>query len=203
MQAVNDANCCIQTGDRIALCGQSGSGKSTLLHLLAGLDSPTHGTVSWPAIGSRSELRPGKVGVVFQSPSLIPALSVLENCALPLLLMKLDSETAQAKALTALVALDLDHLAHKLPEEISGGQAQRVSVARVLASDPHLILADEPTGQLDHVTGSRVIDVLIAAADIAGAGLLVNTHDEAIADRFALRWTMSSGRLFMPRVGAS
>ena len=201
--AVRDATCTIGAGDRIALCGQSGSGKSTLLHLLAGLDSPNEGSISWPAIGSKLELRPGKLGVVFQSPSLIPALSVVENCALPLLLMGMDRDAAKAKALSALSALDLALLAQKLPEEISGGQAQRVSVARVLASSPQLILADEPTGQLDHITGNRVIDVLIAAADIVGAGLLVNTHDEAIAERFALHWTMSNGRLFTQNGTAS
>ena len=193
--ALHDANCALRPGEQVALTGRSGSGKSTLLHLLAGLDTPTTGKVTWPAIGPQDELRPGPVGVVFQAPSLLPPLDVLENVTLPLLLAGVSRDLALQRAHDALVSLDLDGLAAKLPEELSGGQAQRVAIARVLASRPRLILADEPTGQLDHVTGGHVIGTLIECATTVGAGLIVNTHDPAVSDRFESRWTMDDGRL--------
>lgn len=193
--AVHDVTCEIHAGDRIALTGPSGSGKTTLVHLLAGLDQPTTGQIEWPAIGSRHDLRPGPVAVVFQAPSLLPALDVIENTELPLLLAAEDPVDARSCAADALVHLGLGVIASKLPEELSGGQAQRVAIARVLAGRPTLIIADEPTGQLDHATGLEVIDALIAAADGSGAALLVNTHDPLVADRFATRWRMDDGRL--------
>ena len=196
--AVHGATCEVQPGDRIALMGPSGSGKTTLLHLMAGLDEPTVGTVSWPALGSRQELTPGPLAIVFQAPSLLPPLDVLENVALPLLLQGRGRTEAMAKARLALDRLDLGELAAKLPEELSGGQAQRVAVARVLAGEPRLILADEPTGQLDQHTGTQVIDELIGAATELGAALVINTHDPAVANRFLLRWEMADGRLRVP-----
>ena len=196
--ALTEATGEILEGDRVALTGPSGSGKSTLLQLIAGLDTPTSGSLTWPALGNRASLRPGPVGVVFQAPSLLPPLNVLENVALPLLLQGEAQTAADAAALDALRALDLDDLAAKLPEELSGGQAQRVAVARILASRPRLILADEPTGQLDHDTGAHVIDVLLAASDASGAALVINTHDPAIAQRFATQWIMRDGHLTVP-----
>ena len=193
--ALHDATCAVYPSEQIALMGPSGSGKTTLLHLLAGLDAPTVGHVTWPAIGPRGVLRPGPVGVVFQGPSLLPPLDVLENVTLPLLLAGVDRDEARRRATAALVELDLAELSAKLPEELSGGQAQRVAIARILATRPRLMLADEPTGQLDHVTGDHVIDTLIAAATTSGAGLIVNTHDPIVGDRFSIRWTMTDGRL--------
>jgi len=193
--AVHDINCSIHPGERIALMGPSGSGKTTLVHLLAGLDRPTTGTVDWPSIGTIDQLRPGPVAVVFQAPSLLPPLDVVENVVLPLLLAGTDRHTADADARRALTRLDLDGLADKLPEELSGGQAQRVAIARVLAGRPQLILADEPTGQLDHRSGAAVIDALVAAAHHTGAALVVNTHDPAIAERLDIRWSMTNGTL--------
>jgi putative ABC transport system ATP-binding protein/lipoprotein-releasing system ATP-binding protein len=188
----------VRPGDRIALVGPSGSGKSTLLHLLAGPDAPTRGTVEWPALGARDALRPGPVAVVFQGPSLLPPLTVRENVALPLVLGGESDETAQQIAAAALARLDLAELADKLPDEISGGQAQRVAVARALAGRPRLILADEPTGQLDAGSGTKVVDVLLTAAGDAGAALVVSTHDPHIAARLAERWDIHSGRLGSP-----
>lgn len=193
--AVHDASCEVYAGDRIALVGPSGSGKSTLLHLLAGLDDPTVGSITWPALGDRASLRPGPVGVVFQGPSLLPPLDVFENVALPLLLLGADWETAAVGARGALARLGLEELAAKLPEELSGGQAQRVAVARVLAGAPRLILADEPTGQLDHVSGAQVIDVLIDAAVATSAALVVSTHDPELAVRLVEHWDMRDGFL--------
>jgi putative ABC transport system ATP-binding protein len=182
--ALQATDCEVRSGDRIALVGPSGSGKSTLVHLLAGLDTPTLGTVHRDA---------DPVGIVFQGPSLLDPLTVVENVALPLLLA--DEPDSTSRALAALERLGLLELADKLPEEISGGQSQRVAVARALAREPRLILADEPTGQLDHASAARVVDVLLAAADHAGAALVVCTHDPAVAARFSTRWTMASGRL--------
>jgi ABC-type lipoprotein export system ATPase subunit len=175
--------------------GASGSGKSTLLNIMAGLDAPSKGSVAWPAIGDQSSLRPGPVGVVFQTPSLLPPLNVVENVALPLLLADASRGEADRLARTSLARLGLEWLADKLPEELSGGQAQRVAVARVLAGTPQLILADEPTGQLDHVAAGEVMEALLAVTELLHAGLLVSTHDETIAERLAIRWQMTDGRL--------
>lgn len=189
---------------RIALVGPSGSGKSTLVHLIAGVDAPTGGRISWPAIGARADLRPARVGVIFQGPSLLAPLTVLENAALPLVLGGAGHNQAREAARTALRHAGIDDLADKLPEEISGGQAQRVAVARALAGRPRLILADEPTGQLDRAAAATVVELLLSAADHAGAGLVVSTHDAHVADRLAEVWQMHSGRLTgHDRVGVS
>ncbi len=196
--AVHGSSCDIYPGDRIAVVGSSGCGKSTLLHLLAGLESATTGTVTWPWFGTTPTSRPDLVGVIFQGPSLIPALDVVENVTLPLVLAGVDETEAQERARFALARLAIEPLAGKLPEELSGGQAQRVAIARALAARARLILADEPTGQLDHATAAHVIDVLIAAADDLGAALLVSTHDPVIAARMHQEWPMQSGRLTVP-----
>ncbi|RMB86088.1 ABC transporter ATP-binding protein [Streptomyces shenzhenensis] len=188
--AVHGASLTVRPGDRLAIVGPSGSGKSTLLHLLAGLERPTGGTVVRPAPAG-----PRDIGLVFQSDSLIPALDVVENTALPLILADVPEERARRAALDALALVAADDLAERLPEEISGGQAQRVAAARVLAQAPRLVLADEPTGRLDHATGSRVLDALLMAADRTGAALVVTTHDPAVAARFGTRRTMRDGRL--------
>jgi ABC-type lipoprotein export system ATPase subunit len=193
--ALQPTDCELHPGSRVAIVGPSGSGKSTLIHLMAGLDEPTVGRVEWPAIGGREMLRPGPVAIVFQGPSLLDPLTVEENVALPLVLAGEADGEAHRRAREALDRLDLLVLAGKLPEEISGGQAQRVAVARALIGEPQLLLADEPTGQLDHVAGEAVIDVLIAAADHAGAALAISTHDPAVAERLAERWEMHDGQL--------
>jgi putative ABC transport system ATP-binding protein/lipoprotein-releasing system ATP-binding protein len=193
--ALAPTDCAVPPGARIAVVGPSGSGKSTLIHLLAGLDDPTVGRVEWPALGPRAALRPGPVAVVFQGPSLLPPLTVEENVALPLVLGGEPDRDARAHARTALERLDLSELRDKLPEEISGGQAQRVAVARALAGRPRLVLADEPTGQLDRASADAVVGVLLAAAEHAGAALVVCTHDPAVAGRLDERWTMDSGSL--------
>jgi ABC-type lipoprotein export system ATPase subunit len=197
--ALQPTDCMIGVRDRVALIGPSGSGKSTLLHLMAGLDDPTVGTVSWPGIGPRASLRPGPVAVIFQGPSLLPPLTVEENVALPLVLDGVRDDAAHRAARLALDLLDLLELREKLPEEISGGQAQRVAVARALAGEPSLILADEPTGQLDRTSGAAVVDVLLAAAARAGAALVVATHDPTVAERLPEVWEMHSGRLTTTR----
>lgn len=196
--AVRQTTCAVCRGARIALMGPSGSGKSTLLHLMAGLDDPTVGTIEWPAIGSRESLRPGPVAVIFQGPSLMPALSVIENVALPLILAGETDAEAKARAARSLEQLDLSGIGDKLPEEISGGQAQRAAICRALAGDPRLILADEPTGQLDREAGAHVVDVLLETADHADAALVLSTHDPAMGSRLPTRWSIADGALEMP-----
>jgi ABC-type lipoprotein export system ATPase subunit len=192
--ALTEVTCTIGQGDRVALTGPSGSGKSTLLHLVAGLDQPTSGMISWPGLRG-SPPGGGLVGVIFQGPSLLPALDAAENVALPLLLGGASGAEAIARGRQALERLGIAGLAGKLPEEMSGGQSQRVAAARVLAARPRLILADEPTGQLDHEAGELLISLLLEAADETGAALVVSTHDPAIAVGLAQRWTMRDGRL--------
>lgn len=193
--AVHGVSATVAPGTRVALTGPSGSGKSTLLHLMAGLEMPTAGTVSWPGLGGHPLAVPGRIGVVFQGPSLLPALDVVENVALPLLLADTAEDEATARAVAALDLLAIGDLARKLPDQLSGGQAQRVAVARALAARPALILADEPTGQLDHEAAALVIDVLLHATTELGAALVVSTHDPLIAQRLPTQWAMRDGTL--------
>jgi ABC-type lipoprotein export system ATPase subunit len=193
VEALFRATCVVRTGDRIALVGPSGSGKSTLLHLLAGLDEPTIGTVTWPDLGGRTDLHPLKMTMAFQSHPLVPVLDVGENVALPLILGG-HRKGARERALEALDRFAVAHLCRKLPSELSGGQAQRVALARALVVNPRVLLADEPTGQLDRATAREVIDALMGALD-ATAALVVATHDDDVAQRLATRWPMSHGKL--------
>ena len=193
--AVHSVTCAVGPTSRVALTGRSGSGKSTLLHLLAGLDWPTAGELAWPGLGGDPRGRPGVVGVVFQGPSLLPPLDVIENVTLPLLLAGVTAAEARRRGGEALTRAGVADLAGKLPEELSGGQAQRVAVARLLASAPRLILADEPTGQLDAAHRDQVVGLLIEAADALDAGLVVATHDPRVADRLPQRWVMDDGRI--------
>lgn len=193
--ALDLTDCEVHAGDRIAIVGPSGSGKSTLLHLMAGLDEPSLGAVSWPAIGERRALRPGPVAMIFQGPSLLAPLTVLENVALPLILGGRGDRQARARAAEILSRVGLDDLLDKLPEEISGGQSQRVAVARALAGEAVLVLADEPTGQLDRDSGAAVVDLLLEATADAGTALVITTHDPTVARRLPTRWEMHAGRV--------
>jgi len=186
-------DCEIRKGDRIALAGPSGSGKTTLLHILGGLDRPTSGTIEWPALGPVEQLRPRRIGVMFQSPSLFPALTAVQNVDLPAILAGVNQPQGYGHEL--LSCFGLDELADKLPEELSGGQAQRVAMVRALSLRPDLVLADEPTGQLDGVTAQLFIDAVLEKLEATAAALVVATHDEAIAGRMATRWTLDHGQL--------
>jgi ABC-type lipoprotein export system ATPase subunit len=193
--AVADIDCRISSTDRIAVTGSSGSGKSTMLHLIAGIDTPTAGIVSWPGLSAQPLGRPGGIGVIFQGPSLMPWFDVVENVAFPLLLAGRDEDSAGEEAKEALDLVGMRGAATKLPAELSGGQSQRVAIARALVVRPALILADEPTGQLDHANADRVISALLDAATSIGAALMVATHDPAVAARLDDRWSMHDGRL--------
>jgi ABC-type lipoprotein export system ATPase subunit len=195
IEALISATCSVKPGDRIALIGPSGSGKSTLLHLFGGLDHPTSGNISWPDLGTPETLRPHQISFVFQMPSLLAPLTALENVALPLLMKGSDETEANALALDILEQMGLETILEKLPEELSGGQAQRVAVARALVCHPKLILADEPTGQLDHPTAQRLLDVLLNVLKNSETALVIATHDLAIAERMNHQWQMQHGVL--------
>jgi ABC-type lipoprotein export system ATPase subunit len=193
--AVEDASFEIDADSRVALVGPSGSGKSTLLHLMAGLLDPSAGSLTWPALDEAGDGRVGAIAVVFQAPSLVPWLDAVENVMVPLLLKGLDEKTARGEAEAALAALGLAEIDDKLPEELSGGEAQRVAVARAMAQEAKLVLADEPTGQLDQETARQVMSALVHAADRNRAALIVATHDPAVAAALTSVWRMDHGSL--------
>jgi len=193
VEALKHVTCEIRKGDKIALVGASGSGKSTWLNLAAGLDRPTTGRISWPGFDDSISLRPGQIGIVFQTHSLLPGLSVAENVMLPLLLMEIPNEKAYKLSMEILSRFELDSLADKLPDELSGGQVQRVAVARAFTLRPRLILADEPTGQLDHTTSARLLDEMLAFAEETRAAVVIATHDTAAAGRMRNIWSLNHG----------
>ena len=197
IEALSPTTCTVRARARIAVMGSSGSGKSTLLHLFAGLDLPTSGEIRWPALGGHDQLRPGNVAIAFQAPSLVPFLSVAENVGLPLFLLG-KAAHARGLAMAELERFDLADLADKLPDELSGGQAQRVALARAMASRPRLLLADEPTGQLDQATGRAAMAILMAWAETTGSGVIVATHDAAVAEGLDEIWYMDHGHLSCP-----
>lgn len=195
LKALESVTCEVVPGDRIAVVGPSGSGKSTLLHLMGGIDMPTNGHITWPALGEKEKLRPQKIGFVFQTVSLFTSLTAVENVELPLLLTGVNPSEAYDTAFKTLKYIGLGSIADKLPEELSGGQAQRIAVARALTSQPKLILADEPTGQLDHPTAQHLFDVLLESIKSSNIALVVATHDLAIAKRMKTMWQIKYGRL--------
>ncbi|MGF6601546.1 ABC-type lipoprotein export system ATPase subunit [Paraburkholderia sp. GAS448] len=198
--ALATASFVLHRGDRIALAGRSGSGKTTLLHLMAALDTPTSGTIDWPALGARERLLPAKISFVFQTPSLLEPLTVSENVALPLLMADAADPGDRASDVegavsAALARFGLEALAQKLPEELSGGQMQRVAMARAAAGRPLVILADEPTGQFDQATGQALLDALIAHLANTPTALVIATHDPAVSARMNTLWRLERGVL--------
>ncbi|HKK98404.1 MAG TPA: ABC transporter ATP-binding protein [Marivita sp.] len=189
----------MEAGETLALTGESGSGKSTLLHLVGGLDSPDSGEieVAGRSVGGMSDteraaLRRTDVGVIFQQFNLIPSLSVQANIEFQTRLAgTLDRDRVQK--LTDALGLT-PHLA-KYPEALSGGQQQRVAIARTLAAQPKLVLADEPTGNLDEATASDVLDQMLELVAKTGAALMVVTHSQAVAERMQRHVHLSQGRL--------
>ncbi|KPK68161.1 MAG: ABC transporter [Acidithiobacillales bacterium SM23_46] len=190
----------IKTGESVAIVGVSGSGKSTLLGLLAGLDAPTAGEVVLAGErlndldeDGRARVRAGKVGFVFQSFQLLPGLTALENVMLPIELAGLPDPEAGARDLLARVGLG-ERLTH-YPRQLSGGEQQRVAIARAFATHPAILFADEPTGNLDTVTGTRIIDLLFDLNQERQTTLVLVTHDEQLASRCARRVHLDAGRV--------
>jgi putative ABC transport system ATP-binding protein len=190
----------VEAGATIAIVGASGSGKTTLLGLLAGLDRPTSGEVhvdgqalSGLDEDARAALRQRLLGFVFQSFQLLPALTALENVMLPLELASMDDAEARAR-----VWLDRVGLARRVthyPRQLSGGEQQRVAIARAFAGEPKLLMADEPTGNLDGATGIEVADLMFRLNREHGTTLVLVTHDNDLASRCARRLSLSAGRL--------
>ncbi len=187
-------------GESVAIVGASGSGKSTLLGILAGLDTPTAGSVVLSGHDlfaldedQRAALRARHVGFVFQSFQLLPNLSALENVMLPLELAGVPDARAQATAMLQRVGLG-ERLQHR-PKVLSGGEQQRVALARAFVVKPDLLLADEPTGSLDHATGAAIMDLMFALNQEQGTTLVLVTHDRGLAGRCDRRLTIAAGQL--------
>ena len=180
----------VATGEFVAIVGESGVGKSTLLNCMAGLDSWNSGTVTHDGVDisaldaeARALWRRKHVGFVFQAFHVLPHLDVAQNVGLPLMLLGQRGPAGDARVTQMLDAVGLAGLGERLPQELSGGQLQRVAIARALVHRPSLLLADEPTGNLDPTTAARVMDVLIAQTREHGASLVLVTHSEAAAAR--------------------
>jgi len=186
--AVSDVSLTVSTGEFVGIAGPSGSGKSTLLHLLAGLDTPTTGTVTLSGTDTqrvssrrRTQLRLNHVGIVFQHFHLLPSLSARGNVAVPLIEAGYSKQKRRERAESVLSQVGLDDRIHHTPSELSGGEQQRVAVARALVTDPDLVIADEPTGELDTATGEQVLDLLSEVAD--DRAVIVASHDQQVLDR--------------------
>ncbi len=197
---LDDVTFSISRSETAAIVGPSGAGKSTLLALLAGLDEPTSGEVwlSGVELGSldedgRAELRNREVGFVFQSFHLMPSLTAIENVLLPLELC--GTENAEDAAREALVRVGLEHRLLHYPRQLSGGQKQRVAIARALVGTPSLLFADEPTGNLDNKTGTRILDLLFELNAASGTTLVLVTHDLAAAGECDRIIALAAGRL--------
>ncbi len=192
----------VPDGDFLGLMGPSGSGKSTLLNLLAGIDRPSRGSIRIgdTEISSLSEraLAPWRarhIGFIFQLYNLIPVLTAFENVELPLLLTRLSKSQRRDHVMTALGIVGIGDRATHYPRQLSGGEEQRVAIARAVVTEPTLLLADEPTGDLDNATGVEVVDLMFRLNREHGTTLLLVTHDVDLAQRCARRLSLAGGRL--------
>jgi putative ABC transport system ATP-binding protein len=190
-------------GQRLAILGPSGSGKSTLLGLIAGLDAPSDGAVVIDGVDITAlsedrlaRLRGEKIGFVFQSFHLIPSLTAMENILVPMEIAGRRDAASRARALLAEVGLA--ERGHHYPSQLSGGEQQRVAIARALSNEPKIILADEPTGNLDSNTGRTVIDLLLAINRTRGTTVVVVTHDPDIASMADARVSLRDGKVVSP-----
>jgi putative ABC transport system ATP-binding protein len=197
----------VDPGDSVAIVGPSGSGKTTLLLLLAGLEQPVSGSVAINGVDlttldadALADLRRDRVGIIFQSFHLIGSLTALGNVALPLEIAGHDD--ARTRAHEMLERVGLGHRERHYPSQLSGGEQQRVAIARALVHRPALVLADEPTGNLDKRTGQQVSDILFDLHDRLGSTLVMVTHDEAVARRCGRRFYIDEGRLSEPNPNA-
>jgi putative ABC transport system ATP-binding protein len=208
VRALSDVQLQVRVGEFLAVIGPSGSGKSTLLHLLGGLDTPTTGDVllegrSFGTLDDeqRSVMRRRRIGFVFQKINLLPILTAQENIALPLLIDGIARPEAMARARGMLASVELEHRAGHLPAALSGGEQQRVAVARALVIDPAVILADEPTGALDQANGQRIMQLLRSCVQ-NGRTVVIVTHDQAVSAQTDRRVVVRDGRL-QPDGGSS
>ncbi|OUR64692.1 lipoprotein releasing system, ATP-binding protein [Methylophaga sp. 42_25_T18] len=199
---LTDINLTVNKGDRLAIVGSSGSGKSTLLHLLGGLDNPTAGHVTVQgqdlnalSVNALSTLRNQSLGFVYQFHHLLPEFTAVENVAMPLLIGGEHPKQAQIQAEELLIKVGLDHrLLHK-PSELSGGERQRTALARALITKPACLLADEPTGNLDHRTAQSIFELIMELNESMGTALVIVTHDVGLAAQMDRTLTLIDGQL--------
>jgi putative ABC transport system ATP-binding protein len=206
IHAVNDVSLEIFPGKMTAIVGRSGSGKTTLLNLIAGLDDPTEGQIwfegeSLAGMDSdqRLTMRRDRIGFVFQTFGLLPLLSAEENVGVPLRMRHLSRKEREDRIAQALAWVGLDERKRHRPYELSGGEQQRVALARALAAEPHLILADEPTGQLDSQTGRKILDILRRFVDEQHITVVIVTHDPQVMEEADIVHELRDGMLIETR----
>jgi putative ABC transport system ATP-binding protein len=205
--ALDNVSLHIPKGDMVSIVGPSGSGKSTLLNLIGGLDRPTSGEISIEgqvlsglSNDQLTRVRRDKIGFIFQFFNLLPTLSCLENVAIPLHLRGWPRKKIDDRARELLNLVGLDHRLDHLPEELSGGERQRVAIARALSVYPPILLADEPTGNLDTHTGEDILRLMHDLHDRLGATVLVVTHDRTVAESCPRNLTLRDGRVVLDQV---
>jgi putative ABC transport system ATP-binding protein len=202
IRAVDDLSLKIDKGEFISIVGPSGSGKTTLLHLLGCLDTPTSGTVSIDGIATNSlskgqltRLRREKIGFIFQQFNLLPVMSARENVELPLRYMKVPSKERRRRAMEALDRVGLGDRARNRPSQLSGGEQQRVAIARALVTEPVLVLADEPTGELDTYNTCRIIELMRNLNIASRQTFAIVTHDSTVASYTTRNITLRDGKV--------
>lgn len=202
IHALRDVNLSVAAGELLAIWGLSGSGKSTLLNLLGLIDTPDSGKVRFDDEDTtrlsdldRTTLRSQKIGFIFQSFNLIPVMSALENVMLPLLLQNIHAKAAKSRAKSWLDRVGLGEFSNARPDLLSGGQRQRVAIARALVTEPQLVLADEPTANLDSANSKAVIDLMIELNQTSGITCIFSTHDPRLLERIPRRLLMQDGQI--------
>ncbi len=203
IEVLKGVNLRIDTGESLAVVGVSGSGKSTLIHILGTLDHPTSGDIlfddvnvfTWPE-QKLAAFRNQKIGFIFQFHNLLPEFTSLENTMMPALIRRMPKSEARRRAEALLTEVGLaDRITHK-PGELSGGEQQRVAIARALILEPEILLADEPTGNLDTETGKKIEEILVSLNRTKGITLIVVTHNQSLADRMSRQIGLRDGRIY-------
>jgi putative ABC transport system ATP-binding protein len=200
IEALRGVSLSIDAGEYIAISGASGSGKSTLLQLLGGLDVATSGEVLFEnailgTVVNLDEYRANRIGFIFQAFYLLPTLSALENVQVPMLAISGDSNSRAGRAEALLREMGLEHRLYQYPNELSAGERQRVAIARALANDPSILLADEPTGNLDSVNSGRIMEILTGIQKKRGMTLIIVTHEKEIANAAPRHIRIRDGRI--------